>query len=416
MRLTQPADLWRLTCADFILRTAYQMGKTPILPLFAASLAASETMIGMIMAISTGTGLVMKPLFGFLSDRGHRRRWLLFGVLLFVAIPFVYPLVENTSQLLMLRLFHGFSTAIFGPVSLAMIMTMGEISAAGEFDGHRAERLGWFGMGRTASYLVAPLLAVSLLSFVEIEVVFMIIGGISMLAVIPLLGLDSQDAHRSSQQHNTSHLRPKQSWGNAISMACRAALNSPAIWIAGVLEFCVNVSTYALKAFLPIYALTIAGFDLLSVGIYFALQETAHLVIRPLGGRMADRMGYVSACSYGFLVLAIGIALVSYHYGTFAFLVSALLIGSAKGLIFPATLALAGSGIDRQHIGTGMGVLGALRNSGKIAGPVIVGLSLSWYSHAQLFQFLALATTFIAIILLSVNFGQGQNQRRIGRV
>ena len=90
-----PADLWRITAADLVVRTAYQMGKTPLLPLYAASLGASDLVIGTVVSISTMTGLVLKPLFGFLSDRGGRRLWLLIGLAVFTLTPFLYRFVET---------------------------------------------------------------------------------------------------------------------------------------------------------------------------------------------------------------------------------------------------------------------------------------------------------------------------------
>ena len=62
-------QLLNLTAADFIVRTAYQMGKTPLLPLFAAGLGANATFLGFIVSASTLTGILLKPLFGLLSDR-----------------------------------------------------------------------------------------------------------------------------------------------------------------------------------------------------------------------------------------------------------------------------------------------------------------------------------------------------------
>ena len=50
-------DLWRITCADLIVRTAYQVGKTPLMPLFAASLGAGELLVGAIVSVSTMTGM-----------------------------------------------------------------------------------------------------------------------------------------------------------------------------------------------------------------------------------------------------------------------------------------------------------------------------------------------------------------------
>jgi len=68
-----PLDLWRIGCADLIVRTAYQVGKTPLMPLFAASLGAGELLVGAIVSVSTMTGMVLKPIFGWLSDRWGRR-------------------------------------------------------------------------------------------------------------------------------------------------------------------------------------------------------------------------------------------------------------------------------------------------------------------------------------------------------
>ena len=58
-----------ITSADFIVRSAYQMGKTPLLPLFAAALGASDAFTGFIVSVSTLTGMVLKPFVGILSDR-----------------------------------------------------------------------------------------------------------------------------------------------------------------------------------------------------------------------------------------------------------------------------------------------------------------------------------------------------------
>lgn len=80
--------LLKISAADFIVRTAYQMGKTPLLPLFAASLGANATFLGLIVSVSTLTGMLLKPIFGFLSDRWGRWIWLLAGTLLFAGIPF----------------------------------------------------------------------------------------------------------------------------------------------------------------------------------------------------------------------------------------------------------------------------------------------------------------------------------------
>ena len=112
-----------LAAADFIVRTAYQMGKTPLLPLFAAGLGANATFLGFIVSASTLTGMLFKPLFGMLSDRWGRWIWFFIGTVLFSIVPFLYLWIENVHQLFMLRLLHGTATAIYGPVTVACWIT-----------------------------------------------------------------------------------------------------------------------------------------------------------------------------------------------------------------------------------------------------------------------------------------------------
>ena len=65
--------------------------------------------------------MILKPLIGFLSDNLGRKLWLFIGTLLFAGVPFIYGLIENPTQLIGLRIFHGISTAIYGPVTLAYV-------------------------------------------------------------------------------------------------------------------------------------------------------------------------------------------------------------------------------------------------------------------------------------------------------
>ena len=75
--------------ADFLVRSAYQMGKTPLLPIFAASLGAGDSFVGLIISVSTLTGMIFKPVIGFLSDTWGRKSWLLVGTAFFTFMPFV---------------------------------------------------------------------------------------------------------------------------------------------------------------------------------------------------------------------------------------------------------------------------------------------------------------------------------------
>ncbi|GIS88636.1 MAG: MFS transporter [Gammaproteobacteria bacterium] len=395
MQFPVSQDLWRITGADLIVRTAYQVGKTPLMPLFAASIGAGELLVGAIVSVSTMTGLILKPLFGLLSDRWGRKLWLLIGLTLFSTIPFVYGLVETPQQLLIVRVIHGLATAVFGPVSLAYVA---EIAVGG-----RAERLGWFGMARSVGYLVAPTAAAWLLTWLDPATVFTVIGFTSCLAFLPVLMLKPTRERPGSRRDHRSKLPTI--WGQART-ALFSAVSNKALWLAGLLEMLIYVSTYSIRAFLPLYALYVAGFDLIMVGLFFSIQEGAHLLTRPLGGRLGDRVGYLRTISLGFLIVVPGLALLPLASSGIHLLLVAITLGCGQGLIFPSTVALVGDGIPPQHLGTGMGFLGTMRNTGKILGPLLTGLLLGWLDYAAIFQ---LSAVTMAVVALAIYINQARN-------
>ena len=106
-----------LVIAGMLSRFSYQMARSPVLPRFAQDLGSSPELTGFIVAASTITGIFVKLPAGALSDILGRRRMMLFGALFFAGPPFLYPLVTEPVNLLLLRFLHGFATAILSPVA-----------------------------------------------------------------------------------------------------------------------------------------------------------------------------------------------------------------------------------------------------------------------------------------------------------
>ena len=379
--------LFKITAADFLVRTAYQMGKTPLLSIFAASLGANATFLGLIVSVSTLTGMLLKPIFGLLSDRWGRWIWLLAGTLLFTGIPFLYPCVTTPEELLVLRLVHGLATAIYGPVTVAWVIEQGQKN--GSSNGNCAERLGWFGMARSGGYLLGPTIAAALLTVFEPATVFTVIGLISSFALLPVLLLNKTDPPKKS----------KVSLRRQTTAAFRAGIKTPELWLAGSLECIVYLGIYATKTFLPLYALE-TGISILWVGLFFSAQELIHLIARPFGGRLSDRLGYLPIAASGMLLASISLGLLPLANTPSFLLLLALGFGFSQALIFPSTLALFAQKMDDRHTGTGAGMIGALKNSAKIAGPILGGLLIHWHNYSWMFWSMATLLTVWSVWLL----------------
>jgi len=386
--MRQSRVVLRLMLADFIVRSAYQMGKTPLLPIFAASLGASGSFLGLIVSVSTVTGLVLKPLFGLLSDRWGRRLWLLLGTALFAGLPFLYRFVLEPEQLVALRLLHGLATAIYGPVTLAVIADVARCSAGQQ---SLAEAIGWFEMARSGGYIAGPALAGALLLGMEPGAVFTVIGLLSCLAFLPLLRLP-ETAPRAPMR--------RQALAPQLHSALQAGARSLAVWQAGGLEAGVFIVLYTLKAFLPLAALE-AGVNVALVGAFFSLNEALHVLCKPACGRLSDRLGYGRAISLGLLLFALALPL-TWAWAGGLFLLSAALLGLAQALLFPAAKAQLAQSLRAVHMGAGMGLLGMLQNAGKVAGPVLGGLMIAalGYQGALLSMSALLVTLSLSAMLL----------------
>ena len=360
-------DFLYITAADFIVRTAYQMGKTPLLPIFAASLGASNALLGFIVSVSTLTGMALKPFVGVLSDRWGRRWWLIAGTVFFAGMPFLYRFVQSPDQLVFLRVTHGLATAIYGPVTLAYVAEMNSR--------RRGERLGWFEMARSGGYIVGPALAGWLLLTLDPVQLYTVIGFMSMLAFLPVLRLTDYAPRSKSPPPLRTQIRE----------SLKAGSRTPAIWLSGGLEATVYVATYALKAFLPLYALD-AGVSILVVGLFFSIQEAVSLILRPLAGRTGDRIGYLNAIAAGMAVIGAPLVLLPQAQGNIGYLALAALMGCGQALVFPAATALISDQIDEHYLGAGLGLAGTLQNLGKVAGPILGGLLVGWLGYMLMFR------------------------------
>ena len=372
-----------LASADFIVRAAYQMGKTPLLPLFAAALGAGGALLGFIVSVSTLTGMVLKPFVGVLSDRWGRRAWLMLGTALFTGMPFLYRLVGTSEQLVVLRIAHGVATAIYGPVTLAYVAAISRE--------RRCERLAWFTLARKGGYVVGPAAAGWMLLTMDPVTVFTVIGLLSSLAFAPLLLLPvgPMEGSRNSASLLQQALRSLRTGGR-----------TPAIWLAGGLESSINVVLYAAKAFLPLHILSI-GASLAMAGAFFSIQEAFHLCANPAGGRISDRIGTLPTLSVGLGLLGVALALMTIAGSGLGLLGPAAMIGLGQALVLPSSLALVSSSMSEAELGTAMGMVGSLGNAGKVIGPILAGFLIGWLDFSYTFRLLG---GFLLLVALAISF------------
>jgi MFS family permease len=372
----------RLLAMDLVARTGYQMGKSPLLPLFAAALGAGSEMTGIVVAISTTTGLITTPLIGTLSDRYGRRRLLLFGTAMFAFVPFIYLFVHTPAQLLLVRVIHGFATATYGPVVAALVADL--------FPRRRAEHMGWYRSARTASYLLGPLLGGLVLFYADFHLAWVSVAALGLLAFLPAMTLPQarQPASDAQERSGTREF---------IRQHLLQAFRNPVLLALGAVEAALYLGLRANKAFLPLYAVSV-GINPAQVGVIFGVQVAATLLAQPLGGYLAERLGRKPVIFVGLLLVGGGLPLMVMvrNFPVLALLGVALGLGEAA--VMPAVITLGTELSAEGNYGSTLGMLDAMDNVGKALGPIVAGLLLGVFDYATSFVVIAGMLVAVAVV------------------
>jgi MFS family permease len=376
-----------IVVAGLLVRTSYQMARSPVLPTFAADLGASPEFIGVIVAASTITGIFIKLPSGALSDVLGRKRMMVIGALFFAAPPFLYPLVQESWSLLALRFVHGFATAIFSPVASAYVASLTESG--------RGARLGWFSsandIGATAGPLIGGLVLYLTASYSLTYLLVGALGVVGLLLVLRLSDVDSPPVEAKTFGARVAEFR----------QGLIEVLRTPPIFIAAGIEAIMYLGYGAFLGFLPLYAKHVGRNDA-EIAFILGVQLALAVVSKPIAGSLSDRVGRIPVIIIGLLLCASALPLMFRSEDLMAFLLVAPLLGLGVGAVTPVTNALAADLASDRRLGAAMGVFGTVLDIGEAAGPMLAGFLIGGLGYAATFDVLAAIIVAVTIGLAAV--------------
>lgn len=369
--------------ASLLSRFSYQMARSPVLPRFAQDLGSSPELIGLIVAASTVTGILVKLPAGALSDILGRRRMMFLGALFFAGPPFLYPLVTEPINLLLLRFLHGFATAIFSPVASAYVADL--------FREGRGEKLGWFASANDVGATLGPLVGGFILFFTaSYSTTYLVVGGLGLLPLLTILRLPSEQRPAVPATANPGR------WVE-FKRGVLEVVSSRAIIIASALEAAMYVGYGAFLGFFPIYAEGVGHNDA-AIGLIMGAQLATTMIGKPAGGWLSDRLGRKPVILSGLGVCALMLPLVVLGESFFSLIVLSCLFGLGVAMVTPSTTALVADLAKAGRMGSAMGVFGTIWDSGEAAGPILAGFLIASISYFDGFLVISGLMAFAAVI------------------
>lgn len=374
-----------LVLAGFLARFGYQMARSPVLPRFAQDLGAAPELLGLIVAASTITGVVVKLPAGALSDLLGRRRMLLLGCLFFAGPPFLYPFVHSPGLLLALRFLHGFATAIFSPVASACVA---DLPRRG-----RAEKLGWFAAANDLGATAGPLLGgLVLFATASYATTYLIVGALGLLPLVIVLRLP--DDERAGASHSTLGQRSRHFWEGVAEV-----LRNRGVLIASAMEAGLYLGYGAFLGFFPPYARAV-GLNDAEIGLTLGAQLGTTMLAKPLSGRLSDRVGRKPMILAGLAVCALTLPAVPALAAFWLLLPVCAVFGLGVAIVTPSTTALVADLVRAGRMGSAMGVFGTIWDSGEAAGPILAGVLVASLSYRPAFGLIALLMAALALLFL----------------
>ncbi len=353
---------------------SYNMVRMPVLALFAESLGAGPERIGLIVSVSTLTGVFLKLPSGALSDIYGRRILLRVGVIAFGLPPFVYPFITNLNTLTEVRFFHGVATAIFAPSALATVAEL--------YRERRGGAIGTYTACTQAGALLGPLLGGYLAHAAGFPSAFLVAGIFGCIAIIIFYSL------RLKPPPPRTHARGLASVLAEMWKGFGSVGRNKRVLITSCTDAAKMIANGALMAFLPLYGIS-AGLNAGEVGLLFTVQALTSFFSKPIMGRVSDRVGRHPLIMSGLVICAVSFVLMPHVSMLMILLILSGAFGFGEAVVSSSSSALVADSSEMKTLGAGLGMQGTIMDIGHASGPLLAGVLIANMSYTEAFGIIA---------------------------
>ncbi len=341
------------------------MSKNPVLKPFALSLGTPTSWTGFVASASTIPGILVSLPAASLSDVYGRKKFLLISGIVFASAPFLYLLITVWWQLILVRFYHGFATAIFVPVA--------EAALAEAFPTKRGERISLFSSATYVGRVIAPTLGGYILfstanNFHSLYLAVGIAGLTAVLMALPLLR--EKKAETIAEHEKTGEIAGK------ILHGWRTVAQCPGVLLVSFVQACTYYAYGSLEYYLGGYLPEIVRLDELRTGIIITSIIGVGIFARPYMGRVSDRVGRRIPIVAGCILSSLPLFAMPFLTDFWVLLLLAIVYGLGLATVMGSVHALVSDLVPKEVVGTSMGFIDTIMDVGQTLGPIISGFIL----------------------------------------
>ncbi|MCO7202935.1 MFS transporter [Microbacterium sp. CnD16-F] len=310
--------------------------------------------LGLILAIYDIAEVILKPVFGALSDRVGVKPIIVGGLLVFALSSALGAFATTPILLAAARLGQGAAAAAFSPASSSAVARLVGPSLAGRYFGKYGS---WKGLG----YAAGPLIGAGLIMWAGLPALFLCLAVLALAAAV-----------WTAITMTPLPIIPKQraTLLELVKQSTAPVFLSPVIFLATA-----TATLGVAVGFLPLIGSQLGLDPLISMGAVTVLAVVS-AIVQPRIGRLHDASPGRSATiiNLGAFLLVVALVVVAAAPSLPTILTSAILVGLGVGAITPVGFARLASTTPSERMGRTMGSAELGREVGDAGGPILVGI------------------------------------------
>ncbi len=353
--------------------------RIPVVPLYARSLGATASTVGIINSIFFLTAGCLSIPMGYLCDRMGRKKTATIGTFIVSITSFLLAFTKTPVQIMPIYFFFGIGLSAYGPTMMSYVADISPTT-------HLGRSYGWYTTSLYTGMSVGPAIGGWIADRMGYISTFVASGILMFIVFIVLIFYLPSKSHATISDSKDRSGEWRAVFRNRYLWAC---------WII-TLGLCYELGMFI--TFVPLLAKD-RGIPLASIGIIFLFQGLSNGFSRiPFGhwsDKTSDRRKLVVAGVFG-----TGIAIAGFGFSSllWQFLIFAVTLGAGLALAFTSIGALIALASSEQTRGLAMGGYNTCIYLGIMASSLLMGKFIEKAGFTPAF----LVASFVGVLFLVI--------------
>lgn len=332
--------------------------------------------LGVFLALYDVAELLLKPVFGALSDRLGPKTVIVGGLLVFAVASAFGIVVSGPAGLSLVRLGQGAGASAFAPSSSAALARLVSADARGRYFGR-------YGSWKALGYAGGPVIAAVVVTATGTGLLFAVLAVLALVTAIAVAVAVAPLPSLPKRRATVRMLVRELTGADFLRPVAVLAVGSAAV---GILTGMLPALGTAVGMPLPVSAVAVAVVALMSA------------LVQPRAGAAHDsgRLDVRAACAGGTALVAVGFALLAVIPGAVTLFVAAAVAGFGVAALTPVGFAQLAGSTPLDRLGRTMGSAELGREVGDAGGPLLVGAVASGATLPAGFGVFAVAAAVVA--------------------